>query len=204
MGPAETFKRIAFVIGLVVLLGFIRFFAVLPDRLDPQGSGDGSCAHSAFPAVTSGTGMEISGHLTVCDDLIHDVGATYLYLHKSGESESRQSLIFRFADDPHAGPPAAKWVNASQLVISVESVEQVSKAVPSFDGVSITYVVGREKEGREEWPKQVRRIESTAIVVAALMIALLLLMVWLWFSIRRDRRSRVGYASSTPGGSSPR
>ena len=191
MGLSEPFKRIAFVLCLVIMFVFIRFFALLPDRLDPQGGG--SCAKSVYPTVTSGAGMEISGHLTVCDDLIHDAGATYLYLHKSGEPESQGSLIFRFADDPSAGSPTVKWVSPSQLVISVESVEQVSKIVPSFDGISITYVIGRENEGRGEWPKQVRRIEITAVVVAVLTFASLLLVVWLWFSIRRDNLARTGH-----------
>jgi hypothetical protein len=192
MGTAKILKRVALAGCLIAIALSVRMLVVLPDRLDPQAGSNGICMDSPQSPVTSGKEMEVTAHLTVCSGgFVHD-SATYLYLHRVDEKESPRSLVFRFSNDPYAAPPTIKWINATQLAISVESVELVTKMVPSFEGVAITYSIGHENEARQEWQRQVLALKRTAVASAVFTLVLLLLAVWLWFSIRSEKRARSG------------
>lgn len=192
-------KCIALVLCLIGMSICIRMLVVLPDRLDPQGGSNSICINSPQSPVPGGNGMEVTAHLTVCSGgFVHD-SATYIYLHRVDEKESPRSLVFRFSNDPYAAPPTIKWINSTQLAISVESVELVTKIVPSFEGVAITYSIGHEHEARQEWPQQVLALKRNAVGSAVFTVVLLLLAVWLCFSIRSHTRARTGH----PGGSFP-
>ncbi|MFZ0007236.1 MAG: hypothetical protein WAK94_03255 [Steroidobacteraceae bacterium] len=187
-------KRVALVLCLIGMVISIRFLALLPDRLDPQGDSNGICTVSPVPPVASSNGMEVTAHLTVCSGgFVHD-SATYVYLHKVDEKESPRSLVFRFSNDPYAAPPVIRWIDPSHLAISVDTVELVTKILPSFEGVAIAYSVGHEKGERGQWQQQVLAIKRAAVATAVLTLVLLLLSVWLWFSIRNDKRARTGHA----------
>lgn len=196
MRLVTTLKCIALVTCLIGMAFSIRFLVVLLDRLDPQGDNNSICMASPLPPVANDSGMEVTGHQTVCDGwFVHD-SAIYIYLHKHSEVESPRSLVFRFSDDPYVGPPIIKWVNPSQLAISVDSVELVTKMVPLFGGVAIAYSIGREKEDRVQWQRDVVRLKRMGVYSAEFTLVVLVLVVWLWFSIRRDKRARTGQTDS--------
>jgi len=143
--------------------------------------------------------MEVTAHFTVCSGgFVHDA-ATYVYLHKRGEQDSPRSLVFRYSNDQLA-PPNIKWADSSHLTVSVDSVELVTKMVPSFEGVSIAYLIGREQEGRGNWQQQQRFIKEVGVASAVLALSLLILAIWLSSLIRRDLRAgatRLARASSS-------
>jgi hypothetical protein len=197
MGLSTTLKRIALAMCLLGVAVFVRLLFVLHDRLDPQGDSNGVCIASPLQPVTNDSGMEVTGHLTVCDSMfIHD-SATYIYLHKRDEKESPRSLVFRFSDDPYVASPAIKWISPSQLAISVDSVDLVTKIVPYFAGVAIAYSIGREKEDREQWQQQVLDFKRMMVVGSVSIVVLLLLVVWLWLSIRSDKRAQRGASTGS-------
>jgi hypothetical protein len=189
-------KRIALAACLIGAAVVIRVLVVLPARLDPQGRSSSACIASSLAPAGNVAGMEATGHLTVCDSMfVHD-SATYIYLHRQHERENPQSLVFRFFDDPYAAAPVVKWISPSQLSISVESVDLVTKMVSSYEGIEIVYSIGREKEQREMWDRQVLQLHRTIIDTSAAAVVLLLLTVWLWSSIRREKRSASSDADS--------
>jgi len=189
-------KRIALAVCLICTAVVIRILVVLPARLDPQGTSSSACIASSLAPARNGTGMEATGHLTVCDSMfVHD-SATYIYLHGQHERESPRSLIFRFFDDPYAGAPVIKWISPSKLSISVESVDLVTKMVSSYEGIEMAYSIGREKEKREMWDRQVLQLHRTIIDTSAAAVVLILLTVWLLSSIWREKRAVSGDADS--------
>lgn len=190
-------KRIPLAACLICMVVAIRILVVLPERLDPQGASSSACVASSLAPARSVAGMDVTGYLTVCDSMfVHD-SATYIYLHGQHERESPRSLVFRFFDDPYAGAPVIRWTSPSQLSISVESVDLVTKMVSSYQGIHIAYSIGREREQREMWNRQVLQLHRTIIDTGAAIVVLLLLTAWLWISIRREKRAGSSDAGST-------
>lgn len=196
MRPTEILKAVALAICLVGIFVCVRFLVLLPDRLDPQGTSNSICAVAPLASVENGGGMEVTAHLTVCSGgFVHD-SATYIYLHKKGEQETPERLVFRFSNDPYAGPPIVKWADPSHVTVSVDSVELVTKIVPSHQGVEIAYLIGREKGDRAQVQHELVGLKRTAIGSGVVALVLLVLAGWLGFSIRRDWRTRTGNPGS--------
>lgn len=199
MTTDEILKPSGLAICVIAIGLCVRMLLLLPARLDPQGDSNSICTPAPLPPVAGGNDMEVTAHLTVCSGgFVHDA-ATYVYLHKTGEQESPRSLMFRYSNDQLA-PPNIKWADSSHLTVSVDSLELVTKMVPSFEGVSIDYLIGREQEGRGNWQQQQRFIKEVGVVSTVFALFLLILAIWLSFLIRRDLRARgthlVGASSS--------
>jgi hypothetical protein len=149
----------------------ILYFGLI--KLDPQGAQNGSCFSEPLPPTLNGRGMVASGHHTFCDDIIHD-SAVYIYLHKAGDADAPNSLIFRYADDGTTAPAKIEWKDANTLSIAVGAVLQVTKLVESVDGVAIRYAIGREPVPREAWDADVRHLEYfLGFLIAVLVLAAL-------------------------------
>ena len=164
-------KYFILLISVLIILGMLFFFYILPDKFDPLGGGSESCITKQLPTIASSAGMVVSGQQTLCDDVVHD-SAIYVHVHKSGEVESRRSLVFRYADYPSVDPPEIKWNNDSTLLISVGNVSQVTKMITFIDGVKIVYTVGNEEYPREAWQNHINNLKLFSVFVFVLMLGL--------------------------------
>ncbi len=182
----KALKYFALAICATCILAILPVLYLLPRQFDPQGRANGSCFVNALPVVANGAGMSVTGHHTICDNMIH-TSAIFVYLHKSGEPDSSRSLIFRYADDPLVAPPKIKWVNASTVSVSVGNVSQVTKQVSSLDGIHIVYSIGKEEFSREAWE---RSGYDLRLLEVGLFAATLTLLALCWFLVRSLRRSR--------------
>jgi hypothetical protein len=177
-------KYIALLISVLIIFGMLCYFYILPDRLDPQGVGSASCFVDEFPVIPNGNGMLASAHHTLCDDVVHD-SAIYVFVYKSGGSESPHSLVFRYADYPTVAPPKIEWVDKSTLSISVGDVSQVTKMLTFVEGVKIVYSIGKEEYPRDAWQKHVDTLKIFSALVFVLMLGLIYACKKLLFSILR-------------------
>lgn len=128
----------------IAAIVFILFTMLRPQ--DSLGEANENCDRTDLPSVPNGAGMEGTAHVTSCGYFIaHGDDATYFYLHRAGEKDTSQSLVFRY-DNIHGGQPTPQivWSDSSTVHISVSQVGEVTKQVPSTDGVKILYSVGLE------------------------------------------------------------
>ena len=173
----------------VAILTALPLLYLVSERLDPQGGSNSSCISEPLPPVSNGSGIIVSGHHTVCDNIVHD-SAIYLYLHKAGGADTPSSLIFRYADDPSTALPKMEWKDNNSVLISVGDVVQVTKLVESFDGINIRYSIGREQIPREAWGLNVRHLEYLFALLVAVLVTAVVSGAFLIKSIIRDRRAR--------------
>jgi hypothetical protein len=183
-------KYFALALCVICLLISLFFLYRFPGYLDPQGGGeDGSCFSLALPAIPNGSGLVVSGHHTMCDDIIHS-SAVYVYLRRSGEVDDSRHLIFRYLHEDGEAEPRATWTSKSTLSISVGTVVLVSKAVPSLEGVSISYAVKHEKYPRSDEERETRTLKIVAVGFFILGVAMITLCVIIIRSLRRGSRKR--------------
>ena len=170
-------KYSALLICALCVLIILFFFSRLPNALDPQGEARGdNCIVEELPPISNGAGMIATGHVTLCDNIVHDV-ATYIYVHRLGKEDSRRSLVFRFGnenDGTDDDVPKITWVGRSTLHISVGHVSEVSKQIDSLDGVKISYSIGKEDFPREYSD----RYDKETIHIAEVMFVLLLVLIY--------------------------
>ena len=96
-----------------------------------------------FSPVPNGSGLVATGHVTYCGwFIIHGYGTTYIYVHKDGAQDGRNSLVFRYSDFDHVDPPEITWSDKSSLHISVHALGEVTKQVATIDDVKIDYSIG--------------------------------------------------------------
>jgi hypothetical protein len=169
-----------FVLALSALcgVGLIFFFYTLYEKRDPQGDADSNCIKMDLPSVSNGFRMLATGHYTVCDyGIIHGDEETYLYVHRSEEADSRNSLVFRFGNHDDLLPEVV-WANPSSLRISVDTVNEVTKQVDSVDGVKISYTIGKERVARGT------ALTMKRYAVGAMSILLVIFASISWASVR--------------------
>jgi hypothetical protein len=136
------------VLGIVFVLNYL-YRNIGPS--DSLGEASDNCVRGDLPSVLNGSGMVATVHVTSCTfGLAHGEGTTYVYLHKSGENDSRKSLVFRFDNGNHFDSPQITWSDNLNLHISVPAVGEVTKQIASKDGVKVFYSIGKEEMSREE------------------------------------------------------
>jgi hypothetical protein len=145
---ARYFFLAASVLAIFVVLDDL--YIVLRPQ-DPLGEASNNCIKGDLPSVPNGTGMVATAHVTSCSfGLAHGAETTYVYLHGLGEKDSRESLVFRFANAGNLYRPQMVWSDNSALHISVSEVGEVTEQVTSKDGVKISYSIGKEDMSRKE------------------------------------------------------
>jgi hypothetical protein len=141
-------KSISLVIAIFVLLAAIFIFNKWQNYKDPQGEASDNCIKVDLPTVSNRSGLVVTAHNTACDAL-GGTSAVYVYVHRSGAPDSRENLVFRFADRYDARPPTIAWTNESSLLISVSHVSEVTKQLNTMQGINISYVIGKEDYPQE-------------------------------------------------------
>lgn len=95
--------------------------------------------------------MIATAHFTSCTyGFAHGLETTYVYVHKAGEKDRRESLVFRFDNGSNLDEPQITWIDNLNLHISVAAVGEVTKQIASINGVKISYSILREDVSREE------------------------------------------------------
>jgi hypothetical protein len=110
---------------------------------DPQGNETLSCYKAELPSVPSSAGMAVTAHNTVCGDF-GGTSAIYIYVHRLGEKESRQNLVFRYSERGDWELPKISWKSENELTIQVPRVVQVTKIVRTIGPVRIKYDIGQQ------------------------------------------------------------
>jgi hypothetical protein len=145
---ARYFLLVVTVLGIVLVLKFL-YEDIGPS--DSLGEASDNCARGDLPSVPSGSGMVATAHFTSCTyGFAHGAETTYVYVHKTGEKDSRKSLVFRFDNGGNLDEPQITWSDNLSLHISVGAVGEVTKQIASKDGVKISYSIGKEDMSREE------------------------------------------------------
>jgi hypothetical protein len=145
---ARYFLLVVSVLGVVLVLKF-SYDDIGP--YDSLGEASDKCARGDLPSVPNGSGMLATAHFTSCSyGLAHGAETTYVYVHKTGEKDSRKSLVFRFDNGDNIDSPQITWSDDLNLRISVPAVGEVTKQIASKDGVKISYSIGKEDMSREE------------------------------------------------------
>ena len=98
-------------------------------------------------------------------------------MHKSGEEDSRKSLVFRFANAANLDDPLITWTDSSDLRISVSEVGEVTKQVAAIDGVKILYSIGKERAPAGETDRIRRRIAGVLFLLLLFLTATCVLLV---------------------------
>jgi len=136
------------VLGIAVVLDNLYIVLRPQDRL---GEASNNCIKGDLPSVPNGSGMVATAHVASCSfGLAHGAETTYAYVHKTGDKDSRESLVFRFANAGNLYRPQMVWSDNSSLHISVSEVGEVTEQVTSKEGVKISYSIGKEDMSREE------------------------------------------------------
>jgi hypothetical protein len=148
-----------FLLGLSILgilYGLRRLFNdFVPDSL---GETSGTCdTRGDFPSVPNGTGMVATGHVTGCAVfLLTTEFTTYVYVHRTGEADSRKSLVFKYDSTGLSVDQQIAWSDNSNLHVSTPEVGAVYKQLTSVDGVKISYFVGKESDPAEVVAREFR------------------------------------------------
>lgn len=135
---------LAFLFSALLYVGYVWY-----QSLDPQGEATDNCEKVELPSVPNGAGMVVTAHNTACSGYAGS-SAIYVYVHKVGEVESSDSLVFRYFESSSEGPPKIEWTNSNALRISVGEVSEVTKQLNSMDGVAISYAIGGEEFPRDK------------------------------------------------------
>jgi hypothetical protein len=128
---------------------------LVPDAL---GETSGTCdTRGDFPSVPNGTGMVATGHVTGCAVvLLTTEFTTYVYIHRTGEADSRKSLVFKYDSTGLSVDPQIAWSDNSNLHVSIPEVGAVYKQLTSVDGVKISYFIGKESDPPEVVAREFR------------------------------------------------
>jgi hypothetical protein len=179
---ARYFLLVVSVLGIALVLDDL--YIVLRPQ-DPLGEASNNCIKGDLPSVPNGTGMVATAHVTSCSfGLAHGAETTYVYLHGLGEKDSRESLVFRFANASNLYRPQMVWSNNSALHISVSEVGEVTEQVTSKDGVKVSYSIGKEDMSRKE---SLRLRMHDAEISLVWLICLTLICVLIVRSIRKQK-----------------
>jgi hypothetical protein len=163
---ARYFLLTVSVLGIALVV--IDLYAVLRPQ-DPLGVANYDCIKGDLSSVPNGSGLVATAHVTSCSfGLAHGAETTYAYVHKAGEIDSKESLVFRFANAGNLYRPQMVWNDDSSLHISVSEVGEVTEKVTSKEGVKISYSIGKEDMSREESIRL--RIHNAEISSAWLML----------------------------------
>jgi hypothetical protein len=166
-GTPNKFVRYFLVVLSIlgILIALHRLYGDLYPLLNWQGEIDGSCdLRSDLPSVPNGTGMVAKAHVTGCEawPLPSVAYTTYIYVHRVGEPDSANSLVFRFyaaSDDLNI-----VWADDSNLHVSISEVGDTSKQITSIGGVKISYSIDKEESSPEEIARLVRHDEAVSFV----------------------------------------
>lgn len=127
-------------VGVAIIL--IVLYANLRP-LDALGEASDNCVVDDFSPVPNGSGLVATGHVTFCGwFIVHGDDTTYVYVHKDGTKDGRDSLVFRYSNFGHLDPPEITWSDKANLHISVPAVGEVTKQIATIDGVKILYSIG--------------------------------------------------------------
>jgi hypothetical protein len=152
---------------------------------DALGVANGDCAQGELRAVPNGAGIVATSHVTSCSfGLAHGAETTYVYLHKSGEKDTADSLVFRFANAGNLYSPELVWTDSSTLHISVTELGEVTKQIADREGVKISYSIGKEDMSSEEDAKERKRDAEASFVWLIFLATICILTVW---SIYKER-----------------
>lgn len=185
----KSLKYFALIVtGMCMLVTIAILYYRVPAWIDPQGESNGSCDSQAIPSISNRRDMIVSGHYTVCDNIIHN-SAFYIYLHRSGEPENSQSLVFRYADDPTTPGPQISWRDPITVSISVGNVIQITKLVRQLDGINVVYSIGKQELGQDVWMSWVRTSEVIGLVLLVMLGLMAVLCFAIVRSIRNERRA---------------
>lgn len=158
------------VLGIAVTL-FGLYIMLRPQ--DSLGNANDNCARQDFPSIPSGNGTVATSHTIDCTYFIaHGEETTFVYVHKTGQEDSRKSLVFRFANASNVDDPLIAWSDSSDLRISVSEVGEVTKQLAVIDGVKILYSIGKEDAPVGESDRIRRRIAGVLFVLLIFLTAI--------------------------------
>jgi hypothetical protein len=142
--PRRPLKSLTTTLLATVVLILILFLLAFWNFMqDPQGESTDACTtEEQLPVWNISRSMVVTSHETVCNGFGGNM-AFYVYIHKSTEQESSQTLVFRYSEIPSAEPPQIRWPNENAVNIEVREVGRISKQLDQIDGVKINYTVGK-------------------------------------------------------------
>lgn len=146
MSPTKV--AISSAIAILLLYAAIFIFDRWQNFKDPQGEANDNCIKEDLPSVSNHSGLVVTAHNTVCDGF-GGSSTIYVYVHKSGASDDRGTLVFRYGDAGYYERPKIAWTSESSVLISVGHVSEVSKKLSTMQGVDISYVIGKEDHPRK-------------------------------------------------------
>jgi hypothetical protein len=158
LGAGKVVRYLLLVVSALGIVVVSVFLFNLFRPLDSLGEANDHCARQDFPSVPNGGGMVATVHLVDCTyGLAHGAETTFIYVHKSGEKDSEESLVFRFDNLGNLDVPQITWSDNSSLYISITEVGEVTKQVNSVDGMKIGYSIGKIDVSPQEYSKLTQR-----------------------------------------------
>jgi hypothetical protein len=124
---------VAFALGAMVTV-----FAI--DR-DPQGEATSNCDRVQAQAINNDAGMTVSTHTTACTTLGTTI-ATYVYVHPTGSVETKENLVFRFAEVPGKENMQLSWLGPNKILIRCGEIGSVTRLETTIGAISIKYEIG--------------------------------------------------------------
>jgi hypothetical protein len=157
------------VLGIAVTL--FGLYIMLRPR-DSLGNANDNCARQDFPSIPNESGTVATSYTIDCTYFIaHGEETTFVYVHKTGQEDSRKSLVFRFANASNVDDPLITWSDGSDLRISVSEVGEVTKQLAVIDGVKILYSIGKEDAPAGETDRIRKRIAGVLILLLLFLTA---------------------------------
>lgn len=155
----QSYLRLAFgivqhaLVALLILVVPFYFADFYWAFAEPVGinndSGTGPCKVDEVSSMSNGHGLVVNVRSTTCMGDWDMVPSYFVFVHQSGESNSRNNLILRYDAgwQNHAPwwslPPQAVWIAPNQVdVRSSGPMSEVTHQDSSIDGISITYELG--------------------------------------------------------------
>jgi hypothetical protein len=172
---ARYFFLAVSVLGIAMVL--FGLYIMLRPR-DSLGNANDSCARQDFPSIPNGSGMVATSHTIDCTYFIaHGEETTFVYVHKKGQEDRKESLVFRFANASNVDDPLITWSDNLDLHISVSEVSEVTKQLAAIDGVNIIYAIGKQDAPAGESDSIMRRTAGVLFVLLIFLVAIFVLCV---------------------------
>jgi hypothetical protein len=141
---------LAYVVLLPVVVAVGSWYGVQQGIYEPNPIGDASdrdwgknnCWTDDFVQRKDADGFIAAARASICDlGFGVDDKTFYVFIHKHGESNSRENLVFRFnAIYENTPPPFVEWISPSRLRIGYAAdVSPVTERISNLHGIAIEY-----------------------------------------------------------------
>jgi hypothetical protein len=155
--------------------------------VDSLGDTNEDCIKTDLLSAENGAGIVATAHVTDCTfGLAHGAETIYVYLHRLGEKDSSKSLVFRFDNIKSWDRPHVKWINSTNLHISIREVGEISKQITSLGDIKIFYSIDQLDISAEE---SSRLTKHDALMLCAWLVLLTSVFVLALISIRGQKAS---------------